>query len=220
MNLILLGKPGAGKGTLSKEFMNHDNYLHISTGDIFRKEISLKTELGILADSYISKGQLCPDDVTSKIIENVIKSNLNKSFIFDGFPRTTNQAIALKEILNKYNLKLDACINLICPDEIVIERLSSRLTCKNCNAIYNTRNNNPKIKGICDICGGTVYQRDDDKIESIKARLDVYENKTKPLIDFYKKENILIDVDGLLNGPELFKVITEKVIANNTSSSL
>lgn len=220
MILILFGKPGSGKGTLSKEFEKHENVFHISTGDIFRNEIEAKTKLGILADSYISKGQLCPDDVTCEIIKNILINNKDKSIIFDGFPRTVKQADALNEMLDELNLKLDACINLVVNDEEVIERLSSRLQCKSCGEIYNRRNHMPKVGLICDKCGNMLYQRDDDNIESIKARLSVYENKTKPLIDYYVTKGKLVEMDGLLDSYKLYNAVKSSITANNTSSSL
>jgi len=217
MNLVILGKPGAGKGSLCEQFKKYDEVFHVSTGDIFRAEIKAQTELGILADSYISKGQLCPDEVTNEIIKNLLKKDPNKSYLFDGYPRTVNQAEALKVNMAELGIKLDAVIDMIVPDDIVIERLSSRRICSNCRAIYNTRNHNPKIEGVCDICGGKVIIRDDDKIEAITKRLSVYENQTKPLIDYYTENKLIVNVDGLLDPKPLYDVI-KKNLMNNTNS--
>lgn len=196
MNLVMLGKPGAGKGSVCKEFTKHSDYVHLSTGDIFRKEIASKSELGIIADSYISKGCLVPDDITNKIIKNLLLNEGDKNYIFDGYPRTIVQAESFKEILKELGLKLDAVIDLDVTDELVIERLTSRRVCSNCRTIYNTRNHNPKIEGVCDVCGKAVIQRDDDTLETITNRLKVYRDQTQPLVNYYKNENLLIVIDG------------------------
>ena len=207
MNILLLGKPGAGKGSVAKEFKEKMNIVHLSTGDIFRNEIQTKTELGILADSYISKGLLVPDEVTNEIIRSVLKKDPNSSYLFDGYPRTVNQAKFLKSAMAEMGMKLDGVFDLETSDELVIERLSSRRVCKTCGTIYNTRNHNPKVEGVCDVCGGKIIQRADDRKEAIVERLKVYNAQTKPLIEYYKNEGLLHTVDSTKDSDELFEDI-------------
>lgn len=218
MNLILLGKPGAGKGSVS-ELLEKDGFIHLSTGDIFRREMNNETELGLLALSYISKGNLVPDDVTNKIVLKRIMESPNANYILDGYPRTVNQAEFLKEEFNKLGIRNTLALNISASDDVVIRRLSSRMVCRKCNTIYNKLNNNPKVSGICDKCGGEVYTRNDDKPDSIINRLSVYEEKTKPLIDYYKNENILYQFDGNLESNNLYKVIKEFLSEMNAHSS-
>ena len=207
MNILLLGKPGAGKGSVAKEFKEKMNIVHLSTGDIFRNEIREKTELGLLADSYISKGLLVPDEVTNEIIRSVLKKDPTKNYLFDGYPRTVNQAKFLKSAMAELGMKLDGVFDLETSDELVIVRLSSRRVCKTCGMIYNTRNHNPKVEGVCDACGGKIIQRADDKEEAIKERLKVYNAQTKPLIEYYRNEGLLHSVDSTKDSPELFEDI-------------
>lgn len=207
MNILLLGKPGAGKGSVAKEFKEKMNIVHLSTGDIFRNEIREKTELGLLADSYISKGLLVPDEVTNEIIRSVLKKDPTKNYLFDGYPRTVNQAKFLKSAMAELGMKLDGVFDLETSDELVIVRLSSRRVCKTCGMIYNTRNHNPKVEGVCDVCGGKIIQRADDKEEAIKERLKVYNAQTKPLIEYYANEGLLHSVDSTKDSPELFEDI-------------
>ena len=207
MNILLLGKPGAGKGSVAKEFKEKMNIIHLSTGDIFRNEIHEKTELGLLADSYISKGLLVPDEVTNEIIRSVLKKDPTKNYLFDGYPRTVNQAKFLKSAMAELGMKLDGVFDLETSDELVIVRLSSRRVCKTCGMIYNTRNHNPKVEGVCDVCGGKIIQRADDKEEAIKERLKVYNAQTKPLIEYYRNEGLLHSVDSTKDSPELFEDI-------------
>ena len=207
MNILLLGKPGAGKGSVAKEFKEKMNIVHLSTGDIFRNEIHEKTELGLLADSYISKGLLVPDEVTNEIIRSVLKKDPTNNYLFDGYPRTVNQAKFLKSAMAELGMKLDGVFDLETSDELVIVRLSSRRVCKTCGMIYNTRNHNPKVEGVCDVCGGKIIQRADDKEEAIKERLKVYNAQTKPLIEYYRNEGLLHSVDSTKDSPELFEDI-------------
>ncbi len=207
MNILLLGKPGAGKGSVAKEFKEKMNIVHLSTGDIFRNEIHEKTELGLLADSYISKGLLVPDEVTNEIIRSVLKKDPTNNYLFDGYPRTVNQAKFLKSAMAELGMKLDGVFDLETSDELVIVRLSSRRVCKTCGMIYNTRNHNPKVEGVCDVCGGKIIQRADDKEEAIKERLKVYNAQTKPLIEYYANEGLLHSVDSTKDSPELFEDI-------------
>ena len=194
MYIIMLGAPGTGKGTIGAEICKHFNLNHVSTGDIFREEIRNKTELGQLAESYMSKGQLVPDEVTIKMVENTL--DRMEDVILDGFPRTIDQAKALKEILRVPNKKvttITTVINLLVPDEDIIKRTSSRVVCSNkkCGASYNPVFLPPKVEGICDVCGSELIRRKDDEPETIKQRLDVYYKNTAPLVEYYESEGIL-----------------------------
>ena len=198
MNIIMLGAPGSGKGTVGIDLCEKFGFETFSTGAIFREEIENETELGKLANEYISSGALVPDDVTIKIVEKGLEKYPNGA-IFDGFPRTIAQAEALKEMLAKNGKKIDLVLNLSIPDEDIIVRTASRLTCPNkkCGATFNSKFMPPKLDGICDRCGSKLVIRSDDKPETIKKRLSVYHENTEPLIDFYKNEGILetIDID-------------------------
>ena len=187
MYIIMLGAPGTGKGTIGAEICKHFNLNHVSTGDIFREEIRNKTELGQLAESYMSKGQLVPDEVTIKMVENTL--DRMEDVILDGFPRTIDQAKALKEILRGPNKK----VTTITTDEDIIKRTSSRVVCSNkkCGASYNPVFLPPKVEGICDVCGSELIRRKDDEPETIKQRLDVYYKNTAPLVEYYESEGIL-----------------------------
>jgi len=192
MNIVLLGSPGVGKGTYAKRISKIYNIPQISTGDIFREAIKNKTEIGLLAKTYIDKGNLVPDDVTIKIVEERLKQDDCKNgFMLDGFPRTIAQAEALDKIV-----VIDKVLNFTASDEVIIDRLSGRRICKSCGAIYHIRNIVPKVEGVCDNCGGELYQRDDDKPEAVKKRLDVYKKQTALLIDYYKEKELLADIDA------------------------
>ena len=210
MNLLVLGKPGAGKGSVAEVLVErHKELIHLSTGDLFRREMREGTELGLLAKSFIDKGHLVPDQVTNDIVKSVLEKNPERSYLFDGYPRTVNQALALKENMAALGMKLDGVFDLEVDDNIVITRLSSRRVCKSCGAIYNTRNHNPQVEGVCDICGGPVIQRADDLAEAIKERLVVYANQTKPLIDYYSKEGLLYKVHGEADSTDVYDEIME-----------
>ncbi len=204
--MILLGPPGAGKGTYASRLTAILGIPHISTGDIVRDEIKAQTELGKTIREYSDKGELVPDEIIIKLLtKRLTKPDCERGFILDGFPRTIKQAEALDKIS-----KIDLVINLNVPDDIIIKRLSNRLTCKKCGTIYNKLTLKPKKDNICDECGGELYQREDDKPEVIQERLNVYRKKTEPLIEYYKKKNLLKDVscDDLMTPPE---VIIEKI---------
>jgi len=204
--MILLGPPGAGKGTYASRLTAILGIPHISTGDIVRDEIKAQTELGNAIREYSDKGELVPDEIIIKLLtKRLTKPDCERGFILDGFPRTIKQAEALDKIS-----KIDLVINLNVPDDIIIKRLSKRLTCKKCGTIYNKLTLKPKKDNICDECGGELYQREDDKPEVIQERLNVYRKKTEPLIEYYKKKNLLKDVscDDLMTPPE---VIVEKI---------
>ena len=195
MYIIMLGAQGTGKGTVAGLISEATNWPQISTGDIFRKNISENTELGIEANKYISKGNLVPDEITIPMItERLNNEDAKDGAILDGFPRTVMQAEKLDEILKKIGKKVDLVVNLLSPKEEIIERMQARIVCTNqtCKATFNTKLNPPKIQGICDKCGYPLKQREDDSsTESIKRRLEIYEEKTSPLIEYYSKKGVL-----------------------------
>jgi len=206
MKIILLGPPGAGKGTYASRLTPTLKLPHISSGNMVRQEIKAQTQLGNLMKEYSDKGKLGPDEIMIKILAKRLKKpDCKKGCILDGFPRTIKQAEALEKIM-----KIDLVINLNVPDQIIITRLSNRLICKKCGTIYNKLTLKPKKDNICDECGGELYQREDDKPEVIQERLNVYRKKTEPLIEYYKKKNLLKNVscDDLMIPPE---VIVEKI---------
>ena len=192
MIIIMLGAPGTGKGTVASILSEKLNIPQVSTGDIFRKNIAEQTELGKLADSYISKGNLVPDDVTIKIVEDRLKQDdVKVGIILDGFPRTIKQAEELDKILEKENKKVDMVINLTTPKEEIIERIVNRRVCSNqeCKTVYNIVLNPPKVEGICDKCGSKLLQRKDDNVETVESRIDTYLKNTSPLVEYYTKQN-------------------------------
>ncbi len=206
MHLILLGAPGAGKGTQSKFLVETLGFTQLSTGDIFRAEVKAKTELGILAKQCIDKGSLVSDDVVVGMVKNTLDT-ISGDIIFDGFPRTTNQASKFSELLEESNKKINLVINLSLGDEIIIERLTGRLICDSCARSYHKLFSKPKVEGSCDSCEGHLYQREDDKLESIKNRLAIYHSTTKPLIKYYTELNILHDLNADKSADDLFKDI-------------
>ena len=191
LNLIIFGPPGAGKGTYTSRLAIRLKIAGIATGDIFREEIKRSTVLGRKVAEFVNKGELVPDEITVEILKKRLNEpNSQNGFILDGYPRTIEQAKALDKIA-----KIDAVIQIIVPEWIIIERLSNRRICRNCGAIYNLRFIKPKVEGVCDKCGGQLYQREDDKPEVIKERLKVYEKQTQPLIEYYKKKIPIIEVE-------------------------
>ncbi|MEM2576542.1 MAG: adenylate kinase [Candidatus Bathyarchaeia archaeon] len=214
MIIVLLGAPGSGKGTYASIINRKLGIPHISTGDLVRDEIKAGTKLGKEAAEYVNRGELIPDEKILEILKNrVSKSDCVKGFILDGYPRTIKQAEDLSKIANS-----DIVVNLNVPDEVIIERLAYRLICRNCGAIYNEKTLKPKKPGVCDKCGGPLYKREDDKPEVIKERLKVYREKTQPLINFYKKTGLLVEVktEKIDASPEevaneILKVINEKI---------
>ncbi len=192
MNVVLLGSPGVGKGTYAKRISKIYGIPQISTGDMFREAIKNKTKIGLKAKGYMDKGELVPDDVTIGIVKEKLKKNDCKNgFMLDGFPRTIAQADALSDIID-----IDKVLDFTASEQVIIDRLSGRRICKSCGAIYHIRNIIPKVKGVCDKCGGKIYQRDDDKPESVKKRLDVYKKQTEPLIEYYTKKGILRSINA------------------------
>ena len=197
MKIVLLGPPGAGKGTQAKSISNRYSIPHISTGDIFRKNISEKTPLGIEAKKYIDDGQLVPDEVTINMVNDRLQQeDCKNGYLLDGFPRTVHQADALQSFLNQIDDKLDTALLIEVPSEFILERMTGRRVCPSCGASYHIKFNPTKVEGKCDVCGSDIIQRKDDKEATVKERLDVYEKQTQPLIDFYKEKSLLSVVDG------------------------
>ncbi len=208
MNIILLGPPGAGKGTQAKKIAEHYSLPHISTGDILRENISNNTSLGIKAKSYMAKGELVPDELLITIIrDRLSKPDCSNGFLLDGYPRTVPQADALQMILTESNKKLDVVLNIDVEDEELIKRLSGRRVCSSCGMSYHMIFNPPQEDEICDKCKGKLYQREDDKPEAIRNRLMVYKKQTQPLIEYYTRKGILRTVDGGKDIPEIFEDI-------------
>ncbi|MDU1831619.1 MAG: adenylate kinase [Finegoldia magna] len=211
MRLILLGPPGAGKGTQAKRVIEEFDIPHISTGDIFRKNIKEKTELGQKVEGLLAEGKLVPDELTIEIVwDRLDQEDCKNGFLLDGFPRTIPQAEALDEGLAKRGLKLDRVLNIDVDKDSLVKRLSGRRVCPNCGASYHIDNNPPKVEGICDVCQTPVIQREDDKEETVLDRIKVYDSQTKPLVDFYNKQDLVFTVDGTLPIDEITnKLVTE-----------
>ena len=208
MNLILFGPPGAGKGTQAKKMVDLYGIPQISTGDILRANVREGTELGLAAKAYMDKGELVPDEVLIGIIKNRLKEpDCEKGFILDGYPRTKPQADALAALLDEINKPIDVVLNLEVPDEELVERISGRLMCNNCGASYHRTFNPPKKEGVCDTCGGELFQRADDREEAVQNRLNVYKKQTQPLIDYYAEKGILVTLEGTKDINEVFEDI-------------
>ena len=204
-NIILMGPPGAGKGTLAKQLKEALDLVHISTGDMFREAIKEGTELGKLAASYINNGDLVPDDVTIGIVkERLAKDDCAKGFLLDGFPRTLPQAEALKKLSSEINRPIEVVVNLDCDEEELVRRISGRRVCKNCGAPFHIVSMKPKVEGVCDLCGGELYQRKDDNEDALRVRLGHYVHDTKPLLDYYQNEGLLVNFDSLVGKEQLF----------------
>ena len=209
-NIILMGPPGAGKGTLAKQLKSSLNLVHISTGDMFRENIKGGTALGLLAKSYIDKGDLVPDQVTIDMLKaRLAEKDCENGFLLDGFPRTLPQAEALELLAKEINRPIEVVVNLDCNNEELIRRISGRRVCKNCGAPYHIVTMKPKVEGVCDLCGGPLYQRADDNEEALKVRLDHYVTDTKPLLDFYQERGLLKNFNSLISSQELFNQVSE-----------
>ena len=208
MKIIMLGAPGAGKGTQAKQIADKYSIPHISTGDIFRANIKNGTELGKKAKQYMDQGALVPDELTCDLVmDRIQQDDCKNGFVLDGFPRTIPQAEALDAALGKINEKMDYAIDVDVPDENIVNRMSGRRACLNCGATYHLISIPPKVAGICDRCGSKIVLREDDKPETVQKRLKVYHEQTQPLIDYYKNQGILKSVDGTQPMDEVFKAI-------------
>lgn len=197
MKLLIMGRPGAGKGTQAANIKEYFHIPHISTGDMFRAAIKNQTKLGLTAKDYMDKGLLVPDEVTIGIVqERLLEDDCKKGFLLDGFPRTIAQAESLESFLKKNKIALDAVLDVDVPAEILIQRMVGRRVCKGCGATYHVEFNAPKQEGICDVCGTKLIQRNDDTYETAQNRLAVYDQQTAPLLEFYKERNLLKTVDG------------------------
>ena len=210
MKIIMLGAPGAGKGTQAKMIADKFSIPHISTGDIFRANIKEGTELGRKAKEYMDQGLLVPDElVVNLVVDRLTWEDAKNGYVLDGYPRTIPQAEALTNALAEKGEKVDFAINIDVPDQNIIDRMGGRRACVSCGATYHIVNIPPKKEGICDVCGAELILRDDDKPETVKKRLDVYHEQTQPLIDYYKAEGVLKDVDGTVDMKDVFESIVQ-----------
>ena len=213
MRLILLGAPGAGKGTQAVNLSKRLNIPHISTGDIFRANIKEGTELGRKVKQIIDQGMLVPDDLTVSIVKDRLKKDDCKNgFLLDGFPRTIPQAVQLDEVLREMGAELDAVINLNVPDEVIVRRMAGRRVCKGCGMSYHIVSNPPKSEGLCDVCGEELKIRDDDKEQTVLERLKAYYEKAEPLVEYYEKKGLLLHFDGTKDITETTEEIMDKLL--------
>jgi adenylate kinase len=204
MNILILGSPGVGKGTYASFLSKKYKIPHISTGELLRETVENKTEIGKKAEKYMNEGELVPDKIVIQLMkERLEKEDCEHGFLLDGFPRTIAQAKAMEKLK-----KIDKVLNFVASEDIIMDRLSGRRTCRECGSTFHVKNRPPKVSGICDNCGGELYQREDEKPEAIKKRMKEYDKKTKPLIDYYKKRSLLANIDA---NPPIEEV--EKVIA-------
>ncbi len=214
MHIIMLGAPGAGKGTQADILSQDMNLAHIASGDLFRQAVEEKTELGLLAKSYMDKGELVPDEVTIKmILDRINQSDCSSGCVFDGFPRTLHQAKTLDEALSEQGKTIDKVIYIEVPNEELVKRLSGRRLCRACQMPYHIVNSPPKAPGKCDKCGGELYQRSDDREETVKERLNIFFAQTVPILDFYQKQSKLIRVNGNLGIQGVAREITSALKA-------
>ncbi|MDR0993107.1 MAG: adenylate kinase [Verrucomicrobiota bacterium] len=210
--IILLGAPGAGKGTLSESVKNATDFIHISTGDMLREAVKAGTPTGLEAKSFMDKGELVPDDVIMRIVEERLsQGGLDDKYMFDGFPRTLEQARLLDEAMTKAGGVISQVFLLEVPTPVIVSRLSGRRICKNCGAVYHITNIPPKVEGICDRCGGQLYQRPDDTEATVLNRLDVYQRQTASLIDFYEKKGVLVRINAGETPQEAAKEMLEQL---------
>lgn len=205
MNLLIIGAPGAGKGTVSDRIINDYELVHVSTGDMLREAVKNGTPVGLQAQGYMNRGELVPDEVIHDIIvERLSRDDVDAGFLFDGYPRTKNQAVDLDEILKQLDKKVDCVIDLDIDDEDLIKRITGRRLCPDCGEIYNIYYKPSKVEGICDKCGGTLIQRKDDNPDSLKVRLEEYHKNTQPVIEYYEKMDIVRHVDASMSKDEVY----------------
>lgn len=210
MKIIMLGAPGAGKGTQAKKIAAKYQIPHISTGDIFRANIKNNTELGMKAKAFIEAGGLVPDEITiGMLLDRIHEADCGKGYILDGFPRTIPQAESLTKALGDMGESIDFALNVDVPDELILKRMTGRRACLSCGATYNVDTSPSKKEGVCDVCGKELVIRDDDKPETVKKRLEVYYEQTQPLIEYYKKAGVLAVVDGTVGMEETFQTIVK-----------
>ena len=208
MNIILMGPPGAGKGTQAANLVKEYGLTHISTGDIFRKELKEQTKYGVIAKYFMQFVHLVPDDYTIQLVREYLQENeFPNGFVLDGFPRTIIQARELESIAKEFKFNIDAVINLDIELDRLVPRLSGRRTCKECGASFHIEYNPPKVEGVCDACGGELYQRPDESEEAVKVRLDTYEKQTRPLIDYYTMKGQITNINGDQSMEDVFKDI-------------
>lgn len=208
MKILLTGPPGAGKGSQSERLVKEFGLTSISTGEMFREAYKNNEKLGIEAMKYINKGELVDDDITNEIVrKRLSKKDAESRFLLDGYPRTVAQAKALDQMLSDMNSSLDAVIKIVVDKQVILERMVGRRVCKQCGQTYHLSFKPPKVEGVCDKCGGTLYQRPDDQLESVLNRLEIYESKTKPLIDYYDSRGIFRSVNGDQSFDEVYESI-------------
>lgn len=209
MNIILMGPPGAGKGTQAERIAKNFGLLHVSTGDMFREAVKEGTAMGKKAKEYMDKGTLVPDEIVVGIVkERLSKPDAADGVLLDGFPRTVEQAEALDEVLRELGLKLDAVLSVDVDEEELVTRLTGRRVCSNCGTTYHIKFNPPKVRNICDHCGSELYQRSDDTVETVKERLDVYKKQTFPLIEYYKRKGLFQSIDGNQDIEQVFDIVS------------
>lgn len=211
MNIFIMGAPGSGKGTFSSKIKEEYNLNHISTGDIFRANISQGTELGLQAKAYAEQGKLVPDEITNKMVKDYLAtlSDKKNGYLLDGYPRTLDQAKAFEEMTDGTDLAVDVILAMDAPTDVLTRRITGRRTCKDCGEIYNIYSKPTKVEGVCDRCGGELTQRKDDNEESLKVRLDEYSNNTEPVIDYYEKKNMVSHINADASMDEIWSSVKE-----------
>lgn len=212
MRLILLGPPGVGKGTQASNIVKKYDIPHISTGDMFRANIKSNTPLGISAKEYMDKGLLVPDEVViSMVKDRLLEEDCKEGFLLDGFPRTIEQGVALDKELHEMGINLDKVVNIQADKDVLVERITGRRVCKSCGATYHITNLPSKTEGVCDIDAGELYQRDDDKIDTVATRIKVYFEQTEPLINYYRQKGLILDIDGTREIKQIFETIVNSL---------
>ncbi|MFA5036037.1 MAG: adenylate kinase [Candidatus Izemoplasmatales bacterium] len=212
MNLLIMGKPGAGKGTLASILQDNYHITHISTGNIFREEIAKRSPLGLAVENFITKGELVPDELTNQIVKSVLsEGDFPNGFMLDGYPRTKDQAMALDLILAELNMPLNFVVDIEVEDDVLLQRITGRRVCSQCNTIYHiTLHPSTKID-VCDVCGGELIQREDDKEESVKNRIRIYNQKTEPLLDYYRQKGLVVTLGGRFKREDVFEFVEMKL---------